>query len=408
MEKVILRKGKIVIINSVCGVGSTGRIVKDLYDAYAKQGYNTKVIYGRGAAVGVPEDDALKFNSKLDVYMHAIAARLFDEHGLKSISATKKVISFLKEFKPDIVHLHNIHGYYLNYKLLFEYLNSSTIKIVWTLHDCWAFTGHCTHYTVNQCIKWQTECKECPNIRAYPSSWRVDKSQEHYRVKKKLFVNKNTTLVTPSEWLKNEVEKSFLHGMPVCVINNGIDVDIFKPRSSNLRKKYNIDNNKKIVLGVANYWNKSKGYDSFIRLSRILPRDYVIVLVGLNKKQLQKLPENIVGITLTQNKAELAEFYSMADVFFNPTVQDTYPTVNIESLCCGTPVVCFSGTGGGTEIVGDNGIIIDDRSSASVLNAIEKCKDIKVDIESQHRKYSKSTYCDKYIALIKSILGGER
>lgn len=401
----ILGKGKIVIINSVCGVGSTGRIVEDLYKAYTEQGFDTKVVYGRGNAVGVPAEDAFRFNSEFGFYVHALASRLLDRHGLADTSATKRIIAFLREFNPDIVHLHNIHGYYLNYRLLFEYLNSSQVKIVWTLHDCWSFTGHCAYFTALSCSKWQTQCSKCPGKRDYPTSWFADRSEKNFALKKKLFNGGNVILVTPSEWLKNEVKKSFLRALPVEVINNGIDTDAFRSCKEDIRGKYAIDPNKKIVLGVANYWTENKGFGSFMSLADSLPDDYRIVMVGLSEKQLKRLPSNVTGVTRTQSKEELAALYGAADVFFNPTKEDNYPTVNIESLCCGTPVVCFSETGGGAEIVGESGIVIDKRDVGSVLDAIDKCMKIKVDAELQRKKYSKKIYCDKYVRLIKSVLG---
>ena len=336
----------ILFINSVCN-GSTGTICKNLYKAAAEAGHECCIAYGRGEA---PKGfKTIKIGNKLDIYLHVLKARLFDASGFGSKQATKELIKKIDEFKPDIIHLHNIHGYYVNIEILFKYLKEHPeIKKIWTLHDCWAFTGHCAYYTYAKCDKWKTCCKGyCPNRNEYPKTI-FSCVTKNYTKKKNIFSNvENMILVTPSKWLKNEVKKSCLKNYDVGIINNGVDKKIFKYTESDIKERYGIEN-KKIILGVASVWDKRKGLDIFIELSNQLDDDYQIVLIGLNKKQIKNLPNNIIGISRTENVEELVKWYSAAEVFFNPTLEDNYPTTNLEAINCGTPVVTFD-TGGSPE-----------------------------------------------------------
>ena len=337
---------RILFINSVCN-GSTGSICKNLYKAAVEEGHECCIAYGRGEA---PKGfKTIKIGNKLDIYLHVLKARLFDASGFGSKQATKEFIKKIDEFKPDIIHLHNIHGYYVNIEILFKYLRAHPeIKKIWTLHDCWAFTGHCAYYTYAKCNKWQRCCNSnCPNKNEYPKAI-FSKVEKNFNRKKEIFNNvENMILVTPSEWLKNEVEKSYLKSYQIEVINNGVDTKIFKYTKSNIKEKYSIKN-KKVILGVASVWDKRKGLDIFIKLSKRLDSNYQIVLIGLNKKQQKKVSDNIIGITRTENVQELVKWYSAAEVLFNPTLEDNYPTVNLEAIACGTPVITFD-TGGSPE-----------------------------------------------------------
>ncbi|WP_279159650.1 glycosyltransferase [Thomasclavelia cocleata] len=336
---------RILFINSVCN-GSTGSICKNLYKAAKEEGHECCIAYGRGET---PEGyNTIRIGNKLDFYLHVLKARLFDASGFGSKHATKRFIKWIEEFKPDIIHLHNIHGYYVNIEILFKYLKAHPeIKKIWTLHDCWAFTGHCPHFEYEKCMQWKTGCKKCVRIKKYPKSL-VDKCKRNYQLKKKIFTDvNNLTLVSPSNWLMNLVKKSYLKNYRVTVINNGVDTNVFKTTPSDIKKQYNIEN-KKIILGVASVWDKRKGLDTFIELSKQLNSEYQIVLIGLNKKQIKTLPKNIIGISRTENIRELVKWYSAAEVFFNPTLEDNYPTVNLEAVACGTPVVTFN-TGGSPE-----------------------------------------------------------
>lgn len=334
---------KILQINSVCGKGSTGRIVLDIHRALLENGHESYVAYGRKPSIGCSE--AIKIGTDFDVYMHVLKTRLFDLHGFGSKKATARFLRRVEEIDPDIIHLHNIHGYYINIELLFKYLKEKQKPVVWTLHDCWAFTGHCTYFDFVGCDRWKTGCYHCPQKRRYPASWILDRSRKNWQDKKRLFTGiRNMILVTPSKWLADLVKQSFLKEYPVEVIPNGIDINLFKPTPSDFRKKYGLEG-KFIILGVANVWEERKGLNYFLELSRMLRDDEVIVLVGLNKKQIKTLPNSIVGIPKTNSPVELAKIYSAADIFVNPTLEENYPTVNLEAQACGSYVITFDSGG---------------------------------------------------------------
>ena len=348
---------KVLQINSVCGYGSTGKISYDLCKVLESNGHECVVAYGRGNA---PKDiKSIKIGTNKDVKVHGVASRITDKHGLYSKNATKRFIKQIQKYDPDIIHLHNIHGYYINVELLFDYLYKADKKVIWTLHDCWAFTGHCSYFDYVGCDRWKEECHNCPQKYRYHKSLFFDNSRRNYQMKKQLFTSvKNMTIVTPSNWLANLVKQSFLSKYPVKVIYNGINLDVFKPTPSDFRKKYNLEN-KFIVLGVASVWEERKGLNDFIQLSKVLSERYRVVLVGLSKKQKDSLPENVVGITRTSNATELAQIYTAANVFVNTTYEDNFPTTNIEALACGIPIITYD-TGGSVESANDScGIIVE-------------------------------------------------
>lgn len=347
---------KVLQINSVCGIRSTGRICTDLAEVLEQNGHECKIAYGRETVPEKYQKYAVRIGSDFDVKLHALQSRIFDNAGFGSRRATEKFIEWVKEYDPDVIHLHNIHGYYINIEILFNYLAKVDKPIIWTLHDCWAYTGHCAYYSYVKCDKWKAGCYNCPQKKRYPSSLLLDASKKNWQKKKALFTSvKNMTLVTPSKWLANEVKQSFLSKYPVKVIPNGIDLNVFKPTPSNFREKNGLVG-KKIILGVASIWDKRKGLDDFIKLSKILDDNYKIVLVGLSENQVNNLPKNILVISRTNNVLELAEIYTAADVFFNPTYEDNYPTVNLEAQACGTPVITYR-TGGSVESVPEKNIV---------------------------------------------------
>lgn len=334
---------KVLLINSVCGIGSTGRICTDLAQQFEKQGNEVKIAYGRNFYVPKQfQKYAVRIGNNLDVKLHALQSRLFDNHGFGSYNATKKFLNWVEEYNPNLIWLHNIHGYYINIELLFNWLKQhQNIQIKWTLHDCWAFTGHCSYFTFAKCNKWQTQCQNCPQKKMYPASLFKDNSKQNFEKKKQLFTGlKNITLITPSQWLANLVKQSFLKEYSVEVIYNTIDKNIFKPTPSDFRKKYGLEN-KKIILGVASVWDYRKGLNDFMELSKMLSDNYKIVLVGLTQKQIKFLHKNILGLQKTNSPQELAQIYSASDVFFNPTYEDNYPTVNLEAQACGTSVITY-------------------------------------------------------------------
>lgn len=372
---------RILFINSVCN-GSTGTICKNLYKAAQEARHTCCIAYGRGDA---PEGfNTIKIGNQLDTYLHVLKARLFDASGFGSKKATKSFIKQIEKFKPDVIHLHNIHGYYVNIEILFNYLKQHPeIKKIWTLHDCWSFTGHCAYYTYAKCEKWQTGCNgNCPNKKEYPQTI-LSNIKSNFNKKREIFSGvENMILVTPSKWLKKEVEKSYLKDYPIEVINNGVDTNVFRPIPSNIKQQYGIED-KKVILGVASVWDKRKGLDTFIELSKKLDNQYQFVLIGLNKKQIEQLPTSIIGISRTENVQELVKWYSAADIYFNPTLEDNYPTTNLESIACGTPVITFN-TGGSPEsaYADEDKIVTNDRNS--IIKAIKRCSvDKIIDVDSK-------------------------
>ena len=348
---------KIVQIN-VSNYGSTGSIMNKIHELGIKNGLDMYAFYGRGKKSKVK--NIKKIGNQFDFFVHTLISRIFDLQGHGSYFSTKKLIKNLKEINPDVIHLHNIHGYYINFKLLFNYLKESGVNVIWTLHDCWAFTGHCSYFDKVNCNLWKDGCYNCPQKKEYPKSIIFDRSRKNFNEKKIIFNmldKEKLTIVTPSIWLKNLVKQSFLSSYEVKVINNDIDNSIFKPTISDYRKINNLEN-KKLILGVANVWDDRKGYDFFIKLSKIISDDYKIILVGLNDKQISDLPSNIIGIKRTSSKKELAELYTTVDVFFNPTKEENYPTVNLEAQACGTPVITFNSGGCKETLFNSNSIVI--------------------------------------------------
>ena len=366
---------KILIINSVCGIRSTGRICTDLAENLSREGHEVKIAYGREMVPEKHAQYAVKIGSDFDQKMHGIRTRLLDEHGFGSESETKKFLQWAEEFDPDMVWLHNLHGYYINVEMLFDWIKSRPqMQVKWTLHDCWSFTGHCSHFTVAQCRQWETACLNCVQKKEYPASYFKDNCRQNFQRKKAAFTGvKNMTLITPSQWLADLVKKSYLAEYPVEVHHNTIDTTIFKPTPNQFRRKYNLQN-KKIILGVASIWDERKGLEDFIQLSEILGEQYAIVLVGLDKKQMKRLPENIIGIMRTNSPVELAEIYTAADVFMNPTYEDNYPTVNLEAQACGTPVITYR-TGGSPESVPEENVVEVGCISECVKRIEEICSD---------------------------------
>ena len=370
---------KILLINSVLGIGSTGRIVESLYNFFKGEGHDVKVAYGRNRCEKVPGEDQFCFYSKLNVYSHALLSRCSDKAGLAySKKATKKLIKFIDEFNPDVVNLHNLHGYYLNVPMLLKYLGQKNIKCVFTLHDSWLFTGHCACFYYNKCDGYQTGCKACKYKNVYPKSIACNRAEKNLALKKELLDGiKNKSFICPSKWLKNFAEKSILAGEKIEVVYNAIDYDIFNPSAANYFDKRLLPKTK-YILCVANYWTEEKGLYKVIELSKHLKEGLKIVMIGyLNNKSL--LNDNIVYVEHTNDARELAFFYANAECFFNPTLEDNFPTVNIEALACGTPVILFKGCSGGEEIVDDCvGKIID--SDVDLTNLYKTINNIKMNV----------------------------
>lgn len=344
--------------------GSTGKIMLQIAETARKQGhevrtYSTIPFDKNEHAASTPTENHFVWGSEKENRIHYYLGSMLGRNGCFSKKGTAELIADLKAFQPDIVHLHNLHKFCINLPMLFQYLKESNVRTVWTLHDCWAMTGQCPYFTMVKCEKWKTGCEHCPQLNVYPRS-HIDNSKWMYAHKKEWFTGaRDMTLVTPSEWLAGLVRQSFLKGYPVQVINNGIDLSVFNPTPSDFRKRNKIADDKYLLLGVAFGWGERKGLDVFIELSKRLSDQYQIVLVGTDSAVDAQLPENILSIHKTQNQKELAEIYSAADLFVNPTREENYQTVNMESIACGTPVLTFR-TGGSPEIVDDTcGYVVD-------------------------------------------------
>lgn len=368
-----MNKRKLLQINAVINSGSTGRIAEGIGVSSLKHGWDSYIAYGRND--NISESKKIKIGNSYDVKFHGFQTRIFDKHGFESKKATKTFIDVIDNLQPDIIHLHNLHGYYLNIEVLFDYLSNINTPIVWTLHDCWAFTGHCTHFSYIGCNKWITQCFNCPQKREYPASFFVDRSRENYEQKKALFTKiNNLTIVTVSKWLNNLLNQSFLNKCPVTNIYNGVNTEIFHPSDySEVSDRYQL-NNKFIILGVANIWNERKGFNDFIKLSELIDENDVIVLVGIKNSLMKLLPKNVIGINRTEDILELAKLYSIANVFVNPTWEDNFPTTNIESLSCGTPVITYN-TGGSPEALSsETGYIVKQGDLGGIMEALEVIK----------------------------------
>jgi len=358
----------ILQINSVCGIGSTGRIATDLHEIVLSQGYASTVAFGRDRVKNCSQ--SIRIGGAIDNYLHVAHTRLFDSHGFASKHSTKEFINKIRVLNPDVIHLHNLHGYYLHIGVLFEYLKHTGKPVIWTLHDCWAFTGHCTYFDIIDCNRWKNQCYSCQLKSEYPKSLLLDRSKWNFKQKKKLFTGlKHLTIVTPSQWLQKLVKESFLKEYPVKVIHNGVDLDVFNPTQSDFRNRYRLDN-QYVLLGVASIWEERKGYQYFVDLAKQLSPDEKIVLVGISEKNLKHLPAGVIGITRTNSIKALAEIYSAADLFINPTLEDNFPTTNLESLACGTPVVTFN-SGGSPECLDDgSGLVVKRGNLIELMDAI--------------------------------------
>ena len=360
---------KLLQINVTANRGSTGRIAEQIGEKVIAADWESYIAYGRDC--GKSKSQLVKIGSRLGVMWHALMTRITDKHGLYSKIATHRLIRQIERINPDIIHLHNIHGYYINYKVLFDYLQRSNVPVVWTLHDCWTFTGHCPYFDIVGCEKWKTECHDCEQCSVYPEI-KIDTSRMMHRKKKEWFSGfRDLTLVTPSQWLSGCAKESFLREYPIKVINNGIDLSVFKPIESNFREKWNIPDDKQILLGVSFGWGERKGLDVFIELEKRLdPDKYQIVLVGTDENVDASLPEGIISIHRTNDQIELAEIYTATDLFVNPTREEVFGLVNVEALACGTPVVTFR-SGGSPECIDDTcGIVVEKNDVDAMEQAI--------------------------------------
>lgn len=400
---------KLFEINAV-PYGSTGKIAVGISQTAKAYGCETLTYFG-WTKHRRKSDQNVVIGSFFSKALNMIFGKLFGCGDIFSSFETRRVIKLINKFNPKIVHLHIMHSWYLNLSLLFDFLKKHNIKVIWTLHDCWAFTGHCPHFTMEKCDKWQTGCFKCPRYRDYPQSF-FDNSKKMWKLKKKWFTGvKNLTIVTPSEWLAGLVKQSFLKDYPVKVIHNGIDLNIFKPTASNFREKYNIGD-KFIVLGVAFGWGIRKGLDVFIELSKRLDNEkYQIVLVGTDGTVDKQLPKNIISIHRTQNQTELAEIYTAADVFVNPTREEVLGLVNIEANACGTPVVVFD-TGGAPECIDNkSGVVVNYNDVEGVIREVDRIRESipfsKNDCINRAKQFDMNAKYKEYVDLYNELCKDE-
>ena len=368
---------KLLQINPVLRVNtSTGRIMQEIGELAMQHGWESYIAYSYGRDGIKPcKSQLIPVGNRWSVAWHGLVTRLSDRHGLSSDEATRRFIRQIEELNPDIIHIHNIHGYFLNYKILFEFLSRYGKPVIWTVHDCWLYTGHCYYYSYIGCNKWQIGCRHCPQKKEFPTSWLLDRSERNFLDKKAAFTSmpkERLTIVPVSEWIRGEMEQSFLKGYDMRVIHNGINLEVFNIYDTEeVKNKYQLGG-KHILLGVASIWSREKGLDDFIELAAMLNEDETLVLVGVDAAIQKRLPYNIIGITRTENIRQLAELYSAADVFVNLTWQDNYPTVNLEAIACGTPVVTYR-TGGSIEAVTEHtGFVVEQGDVKGILEAVRK------------------------------------
>ncbi|MBO5706068.1 MAG: glycosyltransferase [Bacteroidaceae bacterium] len=396
---------KLLQINVTANWGSTGKISEQIGVLAQAQGWDSYIAYGRHAN---PSNlNTIKIGNQIDVYEHYAESRFGDREGLASRDATRVFLKHVEKIKPDIIHLHNIHDHYLNYKLLFNYIVAKDIPVVWTQHDCWAFTGHCSYYDYIGCKKWKKECNNCPLVNCLS----VDRSRQNFLLKKELFNSlRSLTIVPVSNWLANQINESFLNHHRVVVIKNGVDLSVFKENCTDVHKQYGIKKGSKILLGVASAWSNRKGLEDYIELSKVLSSSYQIVLVGLNKKQLSLLPSKIIGVERTNNIQELVNLYSSADIVLNLSYEETFGLTTVEGFACGTPSIVYNKTASPELISSDTGVVVEAGDFCGLAYAIDvicsKGKKFysKACRERAEQLYNKNHRFQDYINLYSEII----
>lgn len=402
---------KLLQINVCYGYFSTGKIVESINQVVKGYGWDTFVAY-RGDVQSKNNTNLIPMGNVWSKYEHYIYSLLFDKHGQGSKLETKALIRKIKNIKPDIIHLHNLHGYYINIELLLEYLVQSKIPTVITIHDCWLFTGHCAHFTKVQCVKWKSECHDCPLSKSYPRSL-IDNSGYNFKLKKAILSRfDDLHIVTVSKWLGNVVKDSFLGRYNISTISNGIDINKFRILNEPISIK-SVDDNVKVILGVSSSWYDDKGLQDYYSLSKILPKNVILCLVGLDEKQRKKLPSNITGISKTRNVEELVRLYNRAEIVLSLSKSETFGLTIVEGYACGTPAIVYDNTALPELITDKTGIIVPNGDVHSVKKAICKMLNFgkekystacrKLACEKYNDKYCFSRYYKLYSEILKSI-----
>lgn len=400
---------RVLMVNSVCGIRSTGRICTDLAEILREYGHECKIAFGRESVPAKYQPISVRITGETEVKINALKARIFDNEGFNAKSSTRRLINLIEAYQPDLLHLHNLHGYYINLDMLFTYLADHKIPIVYTLHDCWTITGHCSHFAAQKCEKWKTGCRRCSHVNTYPASFGLVQAQRNWERKRQLFSRlDNLTIVTPSNWLAEVLKQSYLKARPIVTIPNGIDLDVFQPTASSFRERYGLQDNY-IVLGVATAWDEEKGLSVFFQLQKELGHPFQVVLVGLTAKQLKKLPKDIIGIEKTNNVRELAGLYSTADIFVNAGQAETMGLTTVEAMACGTPAVVSNLTAVPEVVDDDGGVVFEEYSAPCIAGKIREVAAKKYpNTRSAAMKYEKRKQYNQYIALYEKIAGKGR
>ena len=408
---------KILLQIDACrNCGSTGRINEQIGLLAEQNGWTSYIAHG-SRYVNPSRLKSIQVVSKLEEYWHAVENKIFDNHGLSSRIATRRFIKKIKEINPTIVHLHTIHGYYINYKILFDYLSKANIPVVWTLHDCWNFTGHCAYFDFHGCEKWKSMCYDCPARRTYPSSCFFDRSKKNYKLKKEYFTSvKSMTLVPVSNWLANLVNESFFKSysnIRVQTIHNGVDINVFKPQleSSNIRRRIGVTSTNFIAIACATEWSRRKGINDYIQLSKQVSANTKLVLVGISDELKHQLPNDIIAISRTENVQELVSLYSLADVVLNLSYEETFGLTSVEGMACGTPTIVYNATASPELVTEQVGFIIEKGDIMGVKDAMDiiaykgkityssACRERAISLFNKDNKFQE--YIDLYESIIK-------
>lgn len=402
---------KLLQINSCVNAGSTGRIAEDIGQVVMNAGWESYIAYARDYRHSASQ--TIKIGNKLSFYLHVLKSRLFDRQGFGSYFATKKLIRQIDKIKPDVIQLHNIHGYYLNLPILLKYISQKNIPLFWCLHDCWSMTGHCSHFALQNCNKWETECHDCPLLGDYPKSWFVDSSRRNFNEKNRLIkAIPNLTLISSSNWMASIIRRSYMKDREVVLIPNGIDTNVFKPRTNGeiLRKKYGIQN-KFVIMASGTVWLPYKGLNDFGLLRKMLSDDFAIILVGMSKEDLKtKLPDGVIGIERTKSPEELSEFYSMADCVMSLSRLESFGLTPVEGFACGTPAIVYNCTSTPELITPETGFVAEVGNIADVKQKVELIKERGKSYYSKRcreialEKYDRNVCYHKYLSLYNSAI----
>lgn len=397
---------KVLQVNCSAG-GSTGNIAREIHAELINQGHESYFAYGRGSS---NEVGLFKITSELDYRFHTYFSRLTGLHGYYSSLATKRLIKQMDDMQPDIIHLHNLHGGYVNIKMLLRYLKRKNKHVVITLHDCWLFTGGCAHYTMENCYKWQHKCGGCTQLKTYPKSILFDTSKKCLRDKQKWLTGfGNLRIVTVSKWLAQQASMSFLKEYPISTIYSGVNLQTFHPVVSDVYEKYSIQSDKPIIMGAANVWSSNKRLDLFVRLAECLRDKACVLVVGLSQQQISSLPANMIGITRTENQAELVKLYTAASLFINFSAEETLGMVTIEAMACGTPAMVTNTTACPETVYADTGYVVDPEDFEAVLAVVQShltpdpiTRDACVNRVSTH--FSATEMAKEYIQLYQRLI----